>query len=331
MNCNNSSNGSQESDTCFPKTDPDTVLRIMIFINLITCLCGLLGNGIVLWFLSFHIKRSHFTIYILNLTIADFSFLLGRIIWYLARILHIYTSKLLTKYHLFYICHGTLVFNIFMYNTGLGFLMVISVERCLSMLFPLWYRYHHLKKKSSSICAFIWSLSVFMAVLEFYFEVYMGDIYMTCRYIISIFSCVLNFLMYTPLMVLSSLILFLKSWKRSQLHHPSKLHITILVTILVFLIFGLPQKIWFVVHFGFKVDVSKSVSIIFELLSCINSSANPAIYFFVGNLWKNKKGKSLKLTLLRAFKEDFQGREERITLPAASSETTDSRDPQKES
>ncbi|XP_068922200.1 mas-related G-protein coupled receptor member H-like [Petaurus breviceps papuanus] len=329
MACNNSSNGSQEINTCFPKMGPDAEPRIMISFNLITCLCGLLGNGIVLWFLSFHIKRSHFTIYILNLTVADFSFLLGRMTWYLAKILYIYTSKLITKCHMFYICHGTLVFNIFLYNTGLGFLMVISVERCLSMLFPLWYRYHHLKKKSPSICAFIWSLSVFMAVLEFYFEVYMGDTYKTWRYIISIFSCVLNFLVATPLMVLSSLILFLKSWKPSQHHHPAKLHITILVTILVFLLFGLPQKIWFVVHFGFKVDVSRSVSTIFELLSCINSSANPAIYFFVGNLWKNKKRKSLKLTLLRAFKEDFQGREDRMTLPATSSETTVRKDPQK--
>ncbi|XP_020826385.1 mas-related G-protein coupled receptor member H-like [Phascolarctos cinereus] len=328
MTCNDSSNGSQEITTCFPKPDRDTEPHITIFFNLITCLCGLLGNGVVFWFLSFHIKRSHFTIYILNLTVADFSFLLGRIIWYLAKILYIYTSKLLTKCHMFYICHGTLVFNIFVYNTGLGFLMVISVERCLSMLFPLWYRYHRLKKKSS-ICAFIWSLSVFMAVLEFYFEIYMGDTYKTWRYIISIFSCVLNFLVSTPLMVLSSLILFLKSWQQPKQHHPAKLHITILVTILMFLLFGLPQKVWFVVHFGFKVAIHRSISIIFELLSCINSSANPAIYFFVGNLWKNKKRRSLKLTLLRAFKEDFQRTEDGMTLPATKSEIIGRRDTQK--
>ncbi|XP_043827985.1 proto-oncogene Mas-like [Dromiciops gliroides] len=331
MTCNNSTHGSQKMKTCFPNNGPGTEPPIMIFFNLIICLCGLLGNGTVLWSLGFHIKRSHFTIYILNLTVADFSFLLGRVIWYLAKILYIYTSKLLTIYHMFYICHGTLVFNMFMYNTGLGFLTVISVERCLSMLYPLWYRSHHLKKKSPAICAFIWSLSVFMAVLEFYFEIYMGDTYETWRIIINIFSCVLNFLVSTPLMVLSSLILFLKSWKFSQHHHPAKLHVTILVTILVFLFLGLPQKGWFIVHFGFRVPVPRYVSIVFELLSCINSSANPVVYFFVGNFWKNKKRRSLKLILLRAFKEDFQGREDRMTLPATSSETIGRRDPQKSS
>ncbi|NXI89232.1 MRGRH protein, partial [Rhipidura dahli] len=39
-------------------------------------LCGLAGNGVVVWFLGFHTKQSPFTIYILNLAVADFSLLL---------------------------------------------------------------------------------------------------------------------------------------------------------------------------------------------------------------------------------------------------------------
>ncbi|NWV08134.1 MRGRD protein, partial [Ptilonorhynchus violaceus] len=39
-------------------------------------LCGLAGNGVVMWFLGFHAKRSPFTVYILNLAVADFSLLL---------------------------------------------------------------------------------------------------------------------------------------------------------------------------------------------------------------------------------------------------------------
>ncbi|NWI61907.1 MAS protein, partial [Calyptomena viridis] len=35
--------------------------------------CGLVGNGMVMWFLGFHMKRSPFTVYILNLAVADFS------------------------------------------------------------------------------------------------------------------------------------------------------------------------------------------------------------------------------------------------------------------
>ncbi|NWW36795.1 MRGRD protein, partial [Panurus biarmicus] len=39
-------------------------------------LCGLAGNGVVVWFLGFHTKQSPFTVYVLNLAVADFSLLL---------------------------------------------------------------------------------------------------------------------------------------------------------------------------------------------------------------------------------------------------------------
>ncbi|NXM65109.1 MRGRD protein, partial [Illadopsis cleaveri] len=34
-------------------------------------LCGLAGNGVVMWFLGFHTKQSPSTVYILNLAVAD--------------------------------------------------------------------------------------------------------------------------------------------------------------------------------------------------------------------------------------------------------------------
>ncbi|NWR53733.1 MRGRH protein, partial [Regulus satrapa] len=39
-------------------------------------LCGLAGNGVVMWFMGFHTKQSPFTVYILNLAVADFSMLI---------------------------------------------------------------------------------------------------------------------------------------------------------------------------------------------------------------------------------------------------------------
>ncbi|NXG12799.1 MRGRD protein, partial [Sakesphorus luctuosus] len=39
-------------------------------------LCGLVGNGLVMWFLGFHMKQNPFTVYILNLAVADFSMVL---------------------------------------------------------------------------------------------------------------------------------------------------------------------------------------------------------------------------------------------------------------
>uniref|UniRef100_A0A8B9ICZ8 G-protein coupled receptors family 1 profile domain-containing protein n=1 Tax=Anser brachyrhynchus TaxID=132585 RepID=A0A8B9ICZ8_9AVES len=45
-------------------------------VTLLICLCGLVGNGAVLWLLGFRIRRNPITVYILNLAVADFTFLL---------------------------------------------------------------------------------------------------------------------------------------------------------------------------------------------------------------------------------------------------------------
>ncbi|KAJ1080508.1 hypothetical protein NDU88_000707 [Pleurodeles waltl] len=44
--------------------------------SLLISILGLIGNGIVLWFLCIRIKRNTYTVYILNLAVADFCLLL---------------------------------------------------------------------------------------------------------------------------------------------------------------------------------------------------------------------------------------------------------------
>ncbi|NXA22984.1 MRGRD protein, partial [Ibidorhyncha struthersii] len=99
-------------------------------------LCGLVWNGIVMWFLGFHMKKSPFTIYILNLAVADFSLLLLFFLLLLA-ILSL-TSFCSYLYHFIsfyrdfvfvveFLCH-------FFDLSSLGLLTAISVERSVSVL-----------------------------------------------------------------------------------------------------------------------------------------------------------------------------------------------------
>uniref|UniRef100_A0A8B9D149 G-protein coupled receptors family 1 profile domain-containing protein n=1 Tax=Anser brachyrhynchus TaxID=132585 RepID=A0A8B9D149_9AVES len=58
---------------CFAGHVPEIVISsIMLLIGL----CGLVGNGTILWLLGFHIRRNLFTSYVLNLAVADACFLL---------------------------------------------------------------------------------------------------------------------------------------------------------------------------------------------------------------------------------------------------------------
>ncbi|NWS98207.1 MRGRD protein, partial [Mionectes macconnelli] len=99
-------------------------------------LCGLVGNGMVVWFLGFHMKQSPFTVYILNLAVADFSLIL---LFFLILVFFLtlvtfcnYLIQLVPVYYDFvfvvgFLCH---VFDL----SSLGLLTALSMERCVSVL-----------------------------------------------------------------------------------------------------------------------------------------------------------------------------------------------------
>ncbi|NWR36016.1 MRGRD protein, partial [Tachuris rubrigastra] len=99
-------------------------------------LCGLVGNGMVIWFLGFHMKQSPFTVYILNLAVADFSlmllFFLILVGFFTLVTFCTYLIQLVPLYNDFvfvvgFLCH---VFDL----SSLGLLTALSVERCVSVL-----------------------------------------------------------------------------------------------------------------------------------------------------------------------------------------------------
>ncbi|NXG89278.1 MRGRD protein, partial [Stercorarius parasiticus] len=104
------------------------VSGVFIFISL----CGLVGNAVVIRFLGFHMKKSPFSVYVLNLAIADFSLLLF--------ILVILTFYIVSAVNCFYrfvyerIKIILVVLFLFWYLASMYLLTAMSMERCLSVL-----------------------------------------------------------------------------------------------------------------------------------------------------------------------------------------------------
>ncbi|NWY90895.1 MRGRH protein, partial [Loxia curvirostra] len=100
-------------------------------VTLLICLCGLAGNGAVLWLLGFHIRRNPITVYILNLAVADFTFLLFMVPSSLLYLLEdvSYFPVVSLKY-----LRSLLLLSLLSYNMGLYLLTAISIERCSSIL-----------------------------------------------------------------------------------------------------------------------------------------------------------------------------------------------------
>ncbi|XP_004608006.2 mas-related G-protein coupled receptor member A6-like [Sorex araneus] len=280
----------------------DMALLISGILEFIISLLGLAGNAVVLWLLAFHMKRNAFSVYILNLAGADFVCLCTHMvssIMHLIRYSEIYPRNLLIVFFLAFV---------FPYIASLNILTAINTEHCLSVLTPIWYRCHRPKHMSSVMCALLWVLSLILTILRMQicgllFGEY--DEYL-CRLIdFSIvawlsFSFVLGFG--------SSLGLLARLLCGSQKIKLTRLYVTIGVTVLVFLLCGLPWGIsYFLSHWMTTVSYRDIaiVLVVTNVLACVNSCANPIIYFFVGSYRQQRRQqrRSLKLILQRALQD----------------------------
>ncbi|KAK2525166.1 mas-related G-protein coupled receptor member H [Columba guinea] len=260
-------------------------------VTVLICLCGLVGNGAALWFLGFRIRRNPITVYIFNLAIADFIFLLFIATSSLLYMMeNISCSTLLSlKYK-----RSLFLFSLFSYNTGLYLLTAISIERCMSIFC---YSIRHPQRLSVMVCVLLWSLSI--TVIAAVTSLCLLYDYEHCR-VALISMYILNFVVFAPPMVISSTILLIKVQCSSQQHQPKRLYIVIFLTVLFFLLFALPLSIWnFLQQFSYMFVPSQVVF----LLACINSSINPFIYFSVGSCQRHCSLLSPQVAFQRVFEE----------------------------
>ncbi|XP_036624113.1 LOW QUALITY PROTEIN: mas-related G-protein coupled receptor member H-like [Trichosurus vulpecula] len=286
----------------FPNSQPAEI--ISIYVSLFITLLGTAGNALVIWFLLFPFKKNPFTVYILHLSIADLTFLLcistihtGIIIFYNFNIQSFALRSFLIIFYMMVL---------FGYNTGLFLLTAISVERCLSVLYPSWYKCQRLKHQSAIVCTLLWVLSVFVSLLGFLclWATEPKFPFRPCT-VVEVFLLILNFLVFAPLMVFSNLILFIKVFCHLKHHQPDKIYIIIITTVLLFLFFAMPLRV-VVMMYNFKDENYESLRLLrpyVNILSIINSTVNPIVYLVVGGIRRKRTRKSLKDTLQRVFED----------------------------
>uniref|UniRef100_A0A8V5G7P8 Uncharacterized protein n=1 Tax=Melopsittacus undulatus TaxID=13146 RepID=A0A8V5G7P8_MELUD len=269
-------------------------------VTLLVCLSGLMGNGAVLWLLGFCISKNPVTTYILNLAVADFTFLLfmvTSVLLYMIENIFCFSFVSLIYQRLL------LLLSLFSYNTSLYLLTAISIERCTSILCPLWYRCRRPQRLSVLVCVLLWALSI--AVLAAVTSLCFFHEDHHCR-VALISMYVLNFLIFAPLMVVSNVILFIKVQCGSLQRQPKRLYAVIFLTVLFFLLFGIPLSVQIFLNFFVY------ISFVFEvclLLASFNSGINPVIYVLVGSYGKFTFRGSFKVALQRVFEDRADSQE----------------------
>ncbi|XP_070604443.1 proto-oncogene Mas-like [Erythrolamprus reginae] len=259
------------------------------------CLLGLVGNGATIYLLAFSIKRNPFTTFILNLSIADLGVL----------------TSLITATIFVTVCtlsHRTYVvdafyfllfeFFFFTYSASQFLLTAISLERCVGVLFPLWYRCHRPAYLSTLICSLIWILSFLLSAVHFI-------LHQTRTYGSSpvLYQLFVNGLFCTPLMVASTVTLLIYIRSKMQ-HYQRKLLTTILLVLFFYILLSLPMIVLYVIEYFDTYNLLLMTIAI--ACATLNSSINPLLYFLVGRK-KERKGQprtSYKVALQRVFNDE---------------------------
>ncbi|XP_031240181.1 mas-related G-protein coupled receptor member B4-like [Mastomys coucha] len=267
------------------------------FLNIIIAVVGLAGNATVLWLLGFHIHRNAFSVYVLNLAGADFLYLCNQVMVSLQCVLHLDSGKFYSLFIVF----------MFAYLAGLCMIAAINVERCLSVMWPIWYHCQRPRHTSTIVCVLLWTFCLFLSLL----------VGLGCGYIFSVseydlcnaffFTTTAFIIVLTVVTSVSTLALLVKIICGSHRIPVTRLYISIALTVMVFIFFGLPFGICtFLLQMfeEFQRIYSYNVHEVMISLSCVNSCANPIIYFLVGSIRHCRfQRQSLKLLLQRAMQD----------------------------
>ncbi|XP_008106551.1 proto-oncogene Mas [Anolis carolinensis] len=234
---------------------------------LIICCTGLLGNGTVIWFLGFRMKRNPYTTYILNLAVADIGVLIGFVFRFISLQAGNPHLSSLINLHLL----------MFMFSNSQILLTVISIERCVSLFFPIWHRCQRPPRLSTMVCALIWSLSFLLYAIMFIIDIF----HLPVDHDILLYHILLTAIFCLPLVTVSSVILSIKFCFKSQQQQRRKILMIILLTLLFFFMLDFPFNAILVINFIF--DTLFSDFFLYSFLCiCLNSNVNPLIYFLVG-------------------------------------------------
>ncbi|XP_078480711.1 LOW QUALITY PROTEIN: chemerin-like receptor 1 [Lampetra planeri] len=149
--------------------DDHTELRqsLNIMSLIVYCLAfvlGVVGNGVVIWVTGFKMKKTINTVWFLNLAVADFLFtaFLPLSVTYTAMDFHWPFGKFMCK------LNTTISFlNMF---ASVYILMVISVDRCVSVVWPVWAQNYRSVRKASCVSLGVWVVALVLSTPYFIFR-----------------------------------------------------------------------------------------------------------------------------------------------------------------
>uniref|UniRef100_A0A3Q4GHB4 Formyl peptide receptor 1 n=1 Tax=Neolamprologus brichardi TaxID=32507 RepID=A0A3Q4GHB4_NEOBR len=325
-----SDNSTSNSCIHISTTTPEirkSLITVSIIFHFLIFLLGVLGNGLVIWVTGLKMKKTVNTVWYLNLAVADFIFVafLPLNVINLALDFHWPFGNFMCKLNTM-----VLILNMF---ASVYILVVISADRCVSVVWPVWAQNNRNVRKALFVTLGVWGVAL---MIGFPYSIIM-DTEQACEnenktlclnsYAISDdynaeSPNILRQFRYPPIIIARFLVLFavpfsiIVSCNAVIIHHlrrnhtlarksgrPFKIIVAIIIT---FFLCWSPIYIMDLIVLAKEMDTSSGVIGIplATNLAFLNSCLNPLLYVFVGKDFKKEVCKSILAAMETAFQEE---------------------------
>uniref|UniRef100_A0A3B4DLT3 G-protein coupled receptors family 1 profile domain-containing protein n=1 Tax=Pygocentrus nattereri TaxID=42514 RepID=A0A3B4DLT3_PYGNA len=262
-------------------------------VNVIIFTLGVAGNGLVIWIAGFKVKKSVNAIWYLSLAVSDFLF---------SSTLPLGIVEVVKNEWIFglFMCKF-IYFNMYLnWFSSIFLLVIISVDRCVVVMFPVWAQNKRTVRKASVIVMLAWIISAALSLpTAFYLDVkydhnlrsicdrnYKSNqektVDVLCKFI---FGFVIPYLI-----IIICYVVIIRKLKSNQMTKSKKPFKIMTVLIVTFLICWLPYNTFALM----ELDIEKYKSFYLSGLTVVvvlanaNSCLNPFLYAFMGKDFKNQ-------------------------------------------
>uniref|UniRef100_UPI0037E799BE chemerin-like receptor 1 n=1 Tax=Semicossyphus pulcher TaxID=241346 RepID=UPI0037E799BE len=306
-------------------------LKIMsLIIYCLAFVLGVLGNGAVIWVTGFKMKKTVNTVWFLNLAVADFLFTasLPLTVTKLALDFHWPFGKFMCKLN-----SAISSLNIF---ASVYILVVISVDRCVSVVWPIWAQNYRSVRKASCVSLGVWVLALIFSspdlvfrdtgpsddnvtincfdnyILSDDYDESMNELLMFRFKAMFITRLLLGFVVPFTVIVSCYAVIIHRLRRNRTLARKLRRSVKIIaVVITAFFLCWAPYHIFNLIELAYFMTYSPTLLIVITIgipittgLAFINSCLNPLLYVFMGQGFRVTFYKSILNVMEAAFKEE---------------------------
>ncbi|XP_029960480.1 chemokine-like receptor 1 [Salarias fasciatus] len=283
---------------------------ILLVLSAVIFLLGFCGNALVIWISGFKMKKTVNTTWYLSLAISDFVFC----VFLPFSIANMAMEDWVFGYYMCKFASAVMFLNMF---SSIFLLVVISVDRCVSVVFPVWAQNQRTVRKASVVVVLAWLFAMGLSIPSLIFRdvrTHMGKTTCYNNYSLHQHShaavAVTRFLagFTVPFVIIivcySIIILKLRNNRMTKSSKPFKVMTALIAT---FFVCWLPYHVFVLLELhhhkydhallagGLKVGTS---------MAAANSFLNPVLYVFMGKDFKQKFKSSVLSKMENAMAED---------------------------